>query len=67
MDNEDDQTRKYKADLPRFTKTNPILYYMLQRSNAHLVKEGKELDVGTGQIQTKVKNGTSGDSEAFEL
>lgn len=67
MVNEDDQSQKYKADLPRFTKTNPILYYMLQRSNAHLVKEGKELDVGTGQIQTKVKNGSSGDSEAFEL
>lgn len=67
MVNGDDQTQKYDADMPRFTKTNPILYYMLQRSNAHLVKEGKELDAGAGQIQTKVKNGSSGDTGAFEL
>lgn len=67
MVNGDDHTQKYNADMPRFTKTNPILYYMLQRSNAHLVKEGKELDAGTGQIQTKVKNGSPGDTGAFEL
>lgn len=67
MVNGDDQTQKYDANMPRFTKTNPILYYMLQRSNAHLVKEGKELDGNTGQIQTKVKNGSSGDTGAFEL
>ncbi|XP_056613237.1 nuclear receptor-interacting protein 1 [Triplophysa dalaica] len=67
MVNGDGQTQKYNAEMPRFTKTNPILYYMLQRSNAHLVKEGKELDADTRQIQTKVKNGSLGDTGAFEL
>ncbi|XP_051535623.1 nuclear receptor-interacting protein 1-like [Myxocyprinus asiaticus] len=67
MVNGDDQTQKYESDSPRFTKTNPILYYMLQRSNAHLVKEGEELEAGSRQMQTKVKNESSGDTEAFEL
>ncbi|XP_051966524.1 nuclear receptor-interacting protein 1-like [Xyrauchen texanus] len=66
MVNGDNQTQKYESDSPRFTKTNPILYYMLQRSNAHLVKEGEELEAGTRQMQTKVKNESSGNSEAFE-
>lgn len=67
MVNGDDQTHKYGPDSPRFTKTNPILYYMLQRSNAQLAKEREGLEVGSGQIQTKVKNESSGDTEAFEL
>lgn len=62
-----DQTQMYGPDSPRFTKTNPILYYMLQRSNAQLVKEGERLEVGSGQMQTNVKNESSGDTEAFEL
>lgn len=67
MLNGDEQTQKYGLDSPRFTKTNPILYYMLQRSNAQLVKEGEGLEVGSGQMQTKVKNESLGDTEAFEL
>lgn len=67
MVNGDDQTQKYGPDSPRFTKTNPILYYMLQRSNAQLVKEGEGLEAGSGQMQTKVKNESSGNTEAFEL
>ncbi|XP_051520812.1 nuclear receptor-interacting protein 1 [Myxocyprinus asiaticus] len=67
MVNGDDQTQKYESDSPRFTKTNPILYYMLQRSNAHLVKEGEELEAGSRQMQTKVKNESSSDTESFEL
>ncbi|XP_059370183.1 nuclear receptor-interacting protein 1 [Carassius carassius] len=65
--NGDDQTHKYGSDSPRFTKTNPILYYMLRRSNAQLAKEGEGLEAGSGQIQIKAKNESSGDTEAFEL
>lgn len=52
-------------DSPRLTKANPILYYMLQRSNAHLVREGGELETRSGQcrVQMKVKD----ESEAFDL
>ncbi|TRY81810.1 hypothetical protein DNTS_001888 [Danionella cerebrum] len=67
MVNGEDQTSKHGTESPRFTKTNPILYYMLQRSNAQLSKEAEGLDIGSGKMQTKVKNETSGDTEAFEL
>ncbi|XDV32162.1 hypothetical protein PO909_003045 [Leuciscus waleckii] len=63
MVNGDDQTQKYGLDSPRFTKTNPILYYMLQRSNAQLVKEGEGLEAGSRQMQTKVKNESSGENQ----
>lgn len=54
-----------QLDSPRLTKANPILYYMLQRSNAHLVRESAELEARSGQcrVQMKVKE----ESEAFDF
>lgn len=52
-------------DSPRLTKANPILYYMLQRSNAHLVRDKAEPEAKSGpcRVQTKEKD----ESEAFDL
>lgn len=59
------KTQDCRLDSPRLTKANPILYYMLQRSNAHLVRDTVELEAKSGPcgVQTKEKN----DSEAFDL
>ncbi|XP_060754182.1 nuclear receptor-interacting protein 1 [Neoarius graeffei] len=60
-----DKTQDCHLDSPRLTKANPILYYMLQRSNAHLVRDRMELEAKSGpcRVQTKEKD----DSEAFDL
>ncbi|KAM9468726.1 nuclear receptor-interacting protein 1 isoform 1-T2 [Clarias gariepinus] len=60
-----DKTHNCHLDSPRLTKANPILYYMLQRSNAHLVRDRVELEAksGLGRPQTKEKD----ESEAFDL
>ncbi|XP_066516667.1 nuclear receptor-interacting protein 1 [Hoplias malabaricus] len=48
-----DRTQDCRLDSPRLTKANPILYYMLQRSNAHLVREGGELEARSGQCRVQ--------------
>ncbi|XP_053095500.1 nuclear receptor-interacting protein 1 [Pangasianodon hypophthalmus] len=60
-----DKTQDCHLDSPRLTKANPILYYMLQRSNAHLVRDRVELEAKSGpcRVQTKEKD----ESEAFDL
>ncbi|KAI5099375.1 nuclear receptor-interacting protein 1 [Silurus meridionalis] len=60
-----DKTKNGHLDSPRLTKANPILYYMLQRSNAHLVRDRVELEAKSGpcRVQTKEKD----ESEAFDL
>lgn len=60
-----DKTPDYHLGSPRLTKANPILYYMLQRSNAHLVRDRVELEAKSGpcRVQTKEKD----ESEAFDL
>ncbi|KAK3530944.1 hypothetical protein QTP70_006492 [Hemibagrus guttatus] len=60
-----DKTQDYRLDSPRLTKANPILYYMLQRSNAHLVRDRVELEAKSGpcRVQTKEKDET----ETFDL
>ncbi|XP_030632077.1 nuclear receptor-interacting protein 1 [Chanos chanos] len=57
-----------QPDSPRLTKANPILYYMLQRGNVHLVKESREYESGVSQcrMQLKVKEETVSDTEAFD-
>ncbi|XP_072547661.1 nuclear receptor-interacting protein 1 [Salminus brasiliensis] len=63
--NVDDKLQDCQLDSPRLTKANPILYYMLQRSNAHLVRESGELEARSHQcrVQMKVKE----ESEAFDF
>ncbi|KAI4902335.1 hypothetical protein NFI96_001263 [Prochilodus magdalenae] len=51
--NGDDRTQDYQLDSPRLTKANPILYYMLQRSNAHLVRESREVEASSGQCRVQ--------------
>lgn len=54
-----DKTQDCHPDSPRLTKANPILYYMLQRSNAHLVRDTVELEAaksGPCRVQTKQKD-----------
>lgn len=60
-----DKTQDCRLDSPRLTKANPILYYMLQRSNAHFVRERMELEAKSGPCreQTKEKD----ESEPFDL
>lgn len=60
-----EKTQDCHLDSSRLTKANPILYYMLQRSNAHLVKDRVELEAKSGpcRVQTKEKD----ESEAFDL
>ncbi|KAK2831730.1 hypothetical protein Q7C36_016816 [Tachysurus vachellii] len=60
-----DKTQDCHLDSPRLTKANPILYYMLQRSNAHLVRDRVELEAKSGpcRVQTKERD----ESEAFDL
>ncbi|MCJ8740373.1 hypothetical protein PDJAM_G00058180 [Pangasius djambal] len=60
-----DKPQDCHLDSPRLTKANPILYYMLQRSNAHLVRDRVELEAKSGpcRVQTKEKD----ESEAFDL
>ncbi|KAL7832145.1 hypothetical protein AOLI_G00296930 [Acnodon oligacanthus] len=60
--NGDERTQDCQLDSPRLTKANPILYYMLQRSNAHLVRESREVEARSGQCRTQKE-----DSEAFDL
>ncbi|XP_062873051.1 nuclear receptor-interacting protein 1 [Trichomycterus rosablanca] len=46
---------------PRMTKANPILYYMLQRSNAHFVRDSIEPSAKVGHCRVQIK-----DKEASE-
>ncbi|TSK49654.1 Nuclear receptor-interacting protein 1 [Bagarius yarrelli] len=59
------KTQDCRQDSPRLTKANPILYYMLQRSNAHLVRDTLELEAKSGPCGVKAKE--KNDSEAFDL
>lgn len=60
-----DKTQDCQLDSPRLTKANPILYYMLQRSNAHFVRDKVELEAKSGpcRVQSKEKD----ESEPFDL
>lgn len=55
--------KKVNCDLesPRMTKSNPILYYMLQRSNAHFARDSAEPSERVGHCQVQMK-----DKEASE-
>ncbi|XP_017346915.1 nuclear receptor-interacting protein 1 [Ictalurus punctatus] len=60
-----DKTKDCHLDSPRLTKANPILYYMLQRSNAHLVRDRVELEAKSGPRRVQIKE--KDESEAFDL
>ncbi|XP_076832383.1 nuclear receptor-interacting protein 1 [Brachyhypopomus gauderio] len=63
--NGDNKTQEHQLDSPRLTKANPILYYMLQRSNAHLVRDRGELEQRSGQFRSQMM--TKDESETFDL
>ncbi|KAL4647228.1 nuclear receptor-interacting protein 1 [Arapaima gigas] len=50
-----DEKKDSRPVSPRLTKTNPILYYMLQRDNLHLSREGKVWDTEMLRCGTQVK------------
>ncbi|MBN3300132.1 nuclear receptor-interacting protein 1 [Amia ocellicauda] len=54
-------------DSPRLTKSNPILYYMLQKGNSHINREGKEKRVEPLQcgMQVKIKEEPVSDLDAY--
>nr|XP_023692104.1 nuclear receptor-interacting protein 1 [Paramormyrops kingsleyae]XP_023692105.1 nuclear receptor-interacting protein 1 [Paramormyrops kingsleyae]XP_023692106.1 nuclear receptor-interacting protein 1 [Paramormyrops kingsleyae] len=60
-----DERRDSRPDSPRLTKTNPILYYMLQKGNTQLGQGRKELcTVSTPcRMQVKVKEEPLADIE----
>ncbi|XP_028857624.1 nuclear receptor-interacting protein 1 [Denticeps clupeoides] len=57
-----------QPDSPRLMRSNPILYYMLQKSNAHLLKEVQEQEGGARpcEMQVKVKEEPCADAQAFD-
>ncbi|XP_026880136.2 nuclear receptor-interacting protein 1 [Electrophorus electricus] len=63
--NGDNTIQDHQRDSPRLTKANPILYYMLQRSNAHLFRDRGELEPRSGQFRAQMM--TKDESEAFDL
>ncbi|XP_042563230.1 LOW QUALITY PROTEIN: nuclear receptor-interacting protein 1-like [Clupea harengus] len=54
-----------QPDSPRLMRSNPILYYMLQKGNADLLKE-RERSRTACQVQLKVKEEQSADMKDFE-
>ncbi|KAG5268993.1 hypothetical protein AALO_G00197110 [Alosa alosa] len=54
-----------QPDSPRLMRSNPILYYMLQKGNADLLKE-RERGRTACQVQVKVKEEPPADMQGFE-
>lgn len=54
-----------QPDSPRLMRSNPILYYMLQKGNADLLKE-RERSRTASQVQVKVKEEPLADMQGFE-
>ncbi|KPP72432.1 nuclear receptor-interacting protein 1-like [Scleropages formosus] len=64
----EDEKQDSRPASPRLTKTNPILYYMLQRDNLHLSREGKvwETEILRCGTQVKVKEEPIADVNAVD-